>query len=178
MTTEGAPTTVADQLTALVDILAALLGQNLVGVYVANASPVDTRCLLVVTHRDLLRDRKYGLVQAFLRRSGQPALLELLVVRQADLAVEHPAVLVQLHYNEDLREHLATAVGSPAWLRWVDGPMGAVDRGTLLARLQGHHTVLGPPLARLTATEGAAPQPVGDAHGKPLPADGQQRLLG
>jgi hypothetical protein len=130
------------------DLVSALLGQNLIGVYEANADVEDARLLLVLTQRDLLRDRNYGLVHTFLRRSGQPAALEALVVRQADVVVEHASVLVQLHYTEGLREQLIGEVGSIAWLTWVDGPAGAVDRGTLLSRLQSSRPLFGRRLPR------------------------------
>jgi hypothetical protein len=182
MTSEAAPTTVGDQLTALVDIVAALLGQNLAAIYVANgasnAGADGSRFLLVLTHRDLLRDRKYGLVHTFLRRSGQPAQLEVLVMRQADLAVEQPSVLVQLHYSEGLREHLAGEVGSTAWLTWVDGPTGAVDRGTLLVRLQGNRALVGESLETLRGAAHSEQQPVPTSGQIPPLAGGQQLSLG
>ncbi|HEY8836078.1 MAG TPA: hypothetical protein VIO16_00040, partial [Dehalococcoidia bacterium] len=125
--------------TALIDVISALLGANLLGIYAygpsAPSAEPTTRALLVVTARDLLRDTRYALTQTFLRHSREAEPLEVLVVRQADL-VAQPSVLVQFHYTEAEREQLAAQVGSIAWLSWTDGSTGSVDRAELIGHLQ------------------------------------------
>src|SRR5436309_10301754 len=98
------PMTVQAQLAGAVDLVTALLGQNLHGIYLTgdgftgpSITEVSTLRVLVVTARDLLRDTRLGLVQTFCRHSLQPAALEVLVVRVADLVSAHPSLLVQLH---------------------------------------------------------------------------------
>jgi hypothetical protein len=92
--------------TALIDVISALLGANLLGIYAYEPAPAAepaTTALLIVTVRDLFRDTKYGLAQTFLRHSSEAEPLEAPVVREADL-VAQPSVLVQLHYTEAERE--------------------------------------------------------------------------
>ena len=146
--------------TALIDVISALLGANLLGIYAYEPAPSaepTTRALLVVTARDLLRDTRYALTQTFLRHSREAEPLEVLVVRQADL-VAQPSVLVQLHYTEAEREQLAAQVESIAWLSRTDGLAGSVDRAEFIACLQHTgRTIAGRPLPELLGD--AAPQP-------------------
>ena len=123
----------------LLEVIGALLGANLVGVYAYDtaleAAP-GTLALLIVTTRDLTRDRKYGLTQTLLRHATRAGVREALVVRQTDLLPTQPSLLVQLHYTESERPALTAAVGSTVWLRWPDGPSGSVDPTALVQRLQ------------------------------------------
>jgi hypothetical protein len=176
------PPTIRAQLTDLLDVLTALLGQNLAGVYATPLAPTaDTPALrlLVVTARDILRDTKLGLVQALLRRSTHPTALELLVVRHADLVASQPALLIQLHFAEGTRPQFTADTTSLLWLRWPDGPSGSVDRATLLAQLEPHPlTLVGVPLASLqsTTTPTPTPAPVPEPRPEPWPHDQQLRL--
>src|SRR2546421_12229794 len=99
------PTAVQEQIAGVVDLATALLGQHLHGVYLTgdgftgpSIAEVSTLRVLIVTVRDLLRDTRLGLVQTFLRHSLQPAALEGLVVRVADLASAHASLLVQRRF--------------------------------------------------------------------------------
>lgn len=158
------PPALRGQLTGLLEIVGALLGQNLVGAYTTSPAPAaDTPALrlLVVTTRDVLRDTKLGPVQALLRRSGQPAALAVLAVRQAGLVGAQPSLPIQLHFAEGLRPQLAAATTSLLWLNWSDGPNGAVDRATALGTLQqAALTLAGPALPTLLAPAGATAPPV------------------
>src|SRR5437660_6064020 len=107
------PATVQAQLAGVVALMSALLGQNLRGLYLTgdgftgpSSAEVSTLRVLIVTARDLLRDTRLGLMQTFLGHSLQPAALEVLVVREADLASAHPSLLVQLQFSEALRPQL------------------------------------------------------------------------
>jgi len=136
--------------TALIDVISALLGAKLLGIYAygptAPSAEPTTRALLVVTARDLLRDTKYGLTQTFQRHSREAEPMEALVVRHADL-VAQPSVLVQLHYTERERPALTAAVGNTTWLTWPEGPTGSVE---FFNRLQeAGRTLVGRPLADL-----------------------------
>jgi len=124
----AAPAAVRAQLAGLLEPTEALLGRNLVGVYLHGSlalgcfNPVRSDLdLLIVVERPLLRDRKYGLVMDLLTRSGAPCPLELSVLALEDLHPwRHPATF-QFHWSERWRACYATQVPGPAWLRWSDG---------------------------------------------------------
>jgi hypothetical protein len=159
------PAAVRAQLTDLLDIVAALLGQNLVGLYATRPSSSADRSVLplvVVTARDVRRDTKLGLLQALLRRSLQPAALEVLVVRQADLLSPDPSLLLQLHFAEGARPQFAADTASLMWLSWPDGPSGAIDRDPVVRQLrQDALTLAGPALPTLLPPASARAAPPG-----------------
>jgi predicted nucleotidyltransferase len=152
------PAAVRRQIEGLIDSLGALLGDNLRAVYLhgslaaggfqAKSSDID---LLVVVERSLLRDRKLGLAQTLLERSGVPAPIELSVLARDDVQPwRHPAPY-QFHYSEGWRARIQADTAATAWLDWPDGAAG-VDRDLALhlamARTSGV-ALLGPPPADL-----------------------------
>jgi predicted nucleotidyltransferase len=152
------PAAVRRQIEGLIDSLGALLGDNLRAVYLhgslaaggfqAKSSDID---LLVVVERPLLRDRKLGLAQTLLERSGIPAPIELSVLARDDVQPwRHPAPY-QFHYSEGWCARIQADTAATAWLGWPDGAAG-VDRDLALhlamARTSGV-ALLGPPPADL-----------------------------
>ncbi len=175
------PDAIQAQLTGVVELASALLGQHLQGMYLIgdgfsgpDAAETATLRLLVVTVRDLLRDTRLGLVQTCLRHSLQPAALDVLIVRAADFAAAQASVLVQLQFTEAQRPQLERETAGHTWLRWPDGPTGSVDRAALLARLQpGSIPLVGSPLANLLTPVLATTSVEGDSSGTPTEGPSQ-----
>jgi predicted nucleotidyltransferase len=152
------PAALRRQIEGLIESLGALLGDNLRAVYLhgslatggfqAKSSDID---LLVVVEQPLLRDRKLGLAQTLLERSGTPAPIELSVLARADVQPWHHPAPYQFHYSEIWRERITADTAGTAWLGWPDGAAG-VDRDLALhlamARTSGV-ALLGPPPADL-----------------------------
>jgi hypothetical protein len=114
-----------------VEHLTDLMGTALAGVYLhgslaygcfnPEASDLD---LLVLASRPLLRDTKLGVAQACLRRSLQPAPVELSVLAPSDLSPWQYPTPYQFHYSEAWRERLSADTTSTAWLAWSTGQQG------------------------------------------------------
>jgi streptomycin 3"-adenylyltransferase len=125
------PAPVRTQVAGLVEHMSDLMGAALAGVYLHGSlaygcfnlasSDLD---LVVLASRPLLRDTKLGLAQACLRRSQQPAPIELSVLAPTDLAPWQYPPPFQFHFSEPWRERLTADTASTAWLSWPSGPQG------------------------------------------------------
>lgn len=133
-----APAAVRRQIDGLLDSFGALLGGNLLAVYLhgslaaggfqPQSSDVD---LLVVVARPLLRDTKLGLAQTLLERSGAPSPIELSVLARADLEPWRQPAPYQFHFSEAWRARFVADTAATDWLRWPDGVTGT-DRDLAL----------------------------------------------
>src|SRR5437660_770180 len=101
------PPTVRDHVAGVVEATAALLGRTLVSVCLSGEladgtfdPEHGTIQLIVVVAQPLRRETKRGLVGSYLRRSQPGCQLEVVVVRQTDLATDPSQLPVSLHFDE------------------------------------------------------------------------------
>lgn len=153
----GAPRAVRAQVEGLTEIVGALLGANLVGVYLHGSlamgcfnparSDVD---LLVVSERPLPRDTKLGLVQTLLARSRHPSPIEISVLARADLLPWRHPTPYQLHCSEEWRARLAADVAGRGWLQWPEAPRTDPDLAAHIVVARRRGVVLsGPPATEI-----------------------------
>lgn len=150
------PPLIHAQVAGLVEQLGDLLGTALRGVYLHGSlaygcfhpdhSDID---LLVVTARTLVRDTKFGVARACLRRSLQPAPIELSVLAPGDLSPWRYPTPYQFHFSEQWRARLAADTTSTSWLAWPAGEQGAdadLAAHITLTRARGIALVGPPPM--------------------------------
>jgi len=177
------PDSVRVQVMGLVEQLRDLMGTALAGVYLHGSlaygcfnpetSDLD---VLVLAARPLLRDTKLGVAQACLRRSRQPAPIELSILAPNDVEPWQYPTPYQFHSSEAWRERLTVDTTGTAWLRWASGQQGTdpdLAAHVTLTRARGIALVGKPPteafpevppanyLASITAdSEAALTQPL------------------
>ncbi|HLZ21989.1 MAG TPA: aminoglycoside adenylyltransferase domain-containing protein [Ktedonobacterales bacterium] len=125
------PAPVRTQVAGLVEHVTDLMGAALAGVYLHGSlaygcfNPASSNLdLLVLSSRPLLRDTKLGVAQSCLRRSLQPAPVELRVLAPSDLVPWQYPTPSQFHFSEQWRERLTAETTTTAWLRWPAGQQG------------------------------------------------------
>ncbi len=136
------PAAVHSQVTRLIEALGALLGGNLLGVYLHGS--LATGCfnplrsdidLLVVTQRGMPIETKRRVAQLLLDLEGQPANIEISFLRWDDLHPwRHPAPF-DFHYSITWRKKMIAALADGMWQNW-----NAAER--VDEDLAGHITVL------------------------------------
>lgn len=149
------PVKVREQLERLLNAFQAMIGGELVGVYLHGSlalgsfnpqrSDLD---LLAVTHHGMDVETKRQLGELFLEISGSPCPVEISFLTWKDLYPwRHPAPY-DFHYSEHWRDDFTCALSSDDWHSWNDEKLVDGD-------LAGHITVLeqrgiclyGPPIA-------------------------------
>lgn len=136
------PADVRGQLTALVETVTTVLGDNLIGAYLHGSLAMGCYCpgqsdadLLIATELTLEPAARRDLVRALLQLSGDPAPLEMSILRRADLTPWQYPTPFDLHYSEEWRDQMACDVADDGWRRWGPPPNGDPD-------LAAHITVL------------------------------------
>jgi len=152
------PLSAQAELAALVEVLTAAIGRNLVGIYASDASASPSTILLVVIERPLRRDTRFAMLQTLLRHSSPSAPVTAFVVRRGDLAAPEPPTPLELLFDESRRDQLVRSVQGTAWLKWPELPTKIADLTTIIERLRrAGRTLAGAPFASLIRADAAAP---------------------
>ncbi|OQA46938.1 MAG: Streptomycin 3''-adenylyltransferase [Chloroflexi bacterium ADurb.Bin325] len=142
---------------ALVDGLAGVLADNLLGVYLHGSlalgcfnprrSDID---LLAVTRQPMSPAQRRAVAAFLLASSGRPYPIEISILAREHLHPWRYPTPFDFHYSEDWRDQTAAALADGSWQRWTASERGDPDLAAHITVLRARGVrLLGPPIAEV-----------------------------